>query len=297
MRAARVYGSVAPNAGHALHMTSHIFVAMGMWDEVIAANRRAIEVVNRQRAARSKPAVECGHYPIWLHYALLQKRRFEEASQALEACRASAFATPFTPAGEMDTREGRLASLAEMRAHQIAAGGAVAESYVVPAEPSYARARFMLAYGDLLAAARGSDQKGIAAAAARMRLLHEGGHAEGDAMAMGEDGGGHARAREEIMIRQADALQLAVAGRHAAAVAILEEQSKAERAMPYEFGPPAIPKPSPELLADEILAAGKADDAVRAYGVALARTPGRSATLEGLARARKESAAAGGKRD
>jgi len=51
MRAARRYGAVAPNAGHALHMTSHIFIAMGMWDDVIDANRRAIDVVNRQRAA------------------------------------------------------------------------------------------------------------------------------------------------------------------------------------------------------------------------------------------------------
>ena len=50
MRAARVYGAVAPDAGHALHMTSHIFIAMGMWDDVIDANRRAI--ARREPAAR-----------------------------------------------------------------------------------------------------------------------------------------------------------------------------------------------------------------------------------------------------
>ena len=33
VRAARLYGAVAPDAGHALHMTSHIFVALGMWDD------------------------------------------------------------------------------------------------------------------------------------------------------------------------------------------------------------------------------------------------------------------------
>src|ERR1700694_2983811 len=64
MRAARLYGAVAPDAGHALHMTSHIFIAMGMWDDVIAVNRRAIDVVNRQRAERSKQPANCGHYPI-----------------------------------------------------------------------------------------------------------------------------------------------------------------------------------------------------------------------------------------
>lgn len=36
--AARAYSAIAPAASHALHMTSHIFVAMGMWDDVVAAN-------------------------------------------------------------------------------------------------------------------------------------------------------------------------------------------------------------------------------------------------------------------
>jgi len=45
LRAARLYGGIAPNAGHALHMTSHIFIAMGMWDEVIHANVEAMRTV------------------------------------------------------------------------------------------------------------------------------------------------------------------------------------------------------------------------------------------------------------
>ena len=73
MRAARLYGAVAPEAGHALHMTSHIFIAMGMWDDVIDANRRAIARGEQAARGASKPAAHCGHYPTWLHYALLQK--------------------------------------------------------------------------------------------------------------------------------------------------------------------------------------------------------------------------------
>src|SRR4029078_3093315 len=63
MRAARLYGAVAPDAGHALHMTSQIFVALGMWDDVIDVTKRAIAVVNQQRAERSKSPQNCGHYP------------------------------------------------------------------------------------------------------------------------------------------------------------------------------------------------------------------------------------------
>ena len=35
------YFTIAPAAPHALHMTSHIYLAIGMWDEVVAANEQA----------------------------------------------------------------------------------------------------------------------------------------------------------------------------------------------------------------------------------------------------------------
>jgi cytochrome c-type biogenesis protein CcmH/NrfG len=56
--------------------------------------------------------------------------------------------------------------------------------------------------------------------------------------------------------------------------------------MPFEFGPPVVEKPTYELLGDELLAAGRAAEAVTAYRTALERTPGRTASVEGLARAK-----------
>src|SRR5580765_8388212 len=38
LTAAREYSKIAPSAAHALHMPSHIFVQLGMWDDVIASN-------------------------------------------------------------------------------------------------------------------------------------------------------------------------------------------------------------------------------------------------------------------
>jgi hypothetical protein len=78
LRAARLYGAVAPDAGHALHMTTHIFLAMGMWDDVTRVNRQAIAVVNAQRKAAGRGEVFCGHYPSWLVYGDLQQRNFDE---------------------------------------------------------------------------------------------------------------------------------------------------------------------------------------------------------------------------
>ena len=61
LRAARNYAELAPDAGHAQHMTSHIFLALGMWENVVKANETAIAVVNRQRAATGRPPRACGH--------------------------------------------------------------------------------------------------------------------------------------------------------------------------------------------------------------------------------------------
>jgi tetratricopeptide (TPR) repeat protein len=40
--AARKYASVAPSSAHALHMPSHIFTRLGLWDECIASNLTAV---------------------------------------------------------------------------------------------------------------------------------------------------------------------------------------------------------------------------------------------------------------
>jgi tetratricopeptide (TPR) repeat protein len=257
LRAARLYGAVAPNAGHALHMTSHIFIAMGMWDAVLDANRRAIDVVNQQRAAEGLAAKACGHFPTWLHYAYLQERRFDEASKALAACRAEALT---------DVKSAE--DYANMRAQQVGSGGALADA--VPGDS--VRAGFTNAYADLLA--------GHADAAARILSLQSGALAR--ITKRGETNPAYAT-RIEVIAQQARALELIAAGKRAEAIGVLERAAKQEQAMPLEFGPPLVEKPTYELLAEQYVAAGRAADAERAYREQLARTPGRALSV----RARK----------
>ncbi len=291
MRAARLYGAVAPEAGHALHMTSHIFIAMGMWDEVIDANRRAIAVVNRQRAEKSKPAAACGHYPTWLHYGLLQKGSHDEARKTLEACRASAFTETFVPSRPGERQQYRLEEYATMRAHQIASDSALptADSVVIPNGVEAPLAQFTLVYGDVLAAARRKDAAMLQSAAARLRSLQK---AAIEANDEGTAANPTARIAAEVMVQEADALQLVVTAtpdqaKPGEALKILEAAAQAERSMPIEFGPPVVPKPAAELLADQLLAAGRAADAAVAYQSVLERTPGRKPALEGLLIAHK----------
>ena len=81
--AARAYSQIAPSAPHALHMPSHIYTRLGMWEESIASNLAA------QRSAREQgDKGEELHTMDYLVYAYLQLRRDGEAARVLDELRA-----------------------------------------------------------------------------------------------------------------------------------------------------------------------------------------------------------------
>jgi hypothetical protein len=83
LRPARVYAEMAPAAPHAQHMTSHIFLALGMWTDVVSSNENAVRVTNERRKETGKPPRFCGHYNYWLLYGYLQEGRTEPAKAIL----------------------------------------------------------------------------------------------------------------------------------------------------------------------------------------------------------------------
>ena len=288
MRAARLYGDVAPHAGHALHMTSHIFVALGLWDDVIAANRRAIATVNEQRAAKSKPPADCGHYPTWLHYGYLQQRRFDEARAMLDSCRAYAFPAQFVAASEIDTPRGRLSDYADMLANHAAGGQALtaADPLTLPEGSNFPNVRFTLSYAGILDAARRGD---IAALEGRVAELRKQQKTVAEAYAERGETDPSRRLRSEVMLQEAEVLLLIAKGKRAEALPLLEKSAHVERDLPFEFGPPDIPKPAAELLAEQLVAAGRSADAVAAYRMTLRRAPGRTIAVSGLELAEKSA--------
>ena len=75
VQAARDYSKIAPSAPHALHMPSHIFTRLGMWNESVASNQAA------RRAARQQNDIgEELHAMDYLTYAFLQLGRTDDAA-------------------------------------------------------------------------------------------------------------------------------------------------------------------------------------------------------------------------
>jgi len=82
LTAADSYSVVAPDASHALHMPSHIYVAMGMWDKVVSSNENSYQAsINRMIAKDLAPFGRGFHAYHWLEYGYLQQGRIEDAEK------------------------------------------------------------------------------------------------------------------------------------------------------------------------------------------------------------------------
>jgi tetratricopeptide (TPR) repeat protein len=83
--AARAYSQIAPSAPHALHMPSHIFTRLGLWQDSISSNIAAKEAAHRQADAGEEL-----HAMDYLVYAYLQSGRDTEAAQIIQQVRDTA---------------------------------------------------------------------------------------------------------------------------------------------------------------------------------------------------------------
>lgn len=82
LNAANAYAKVAPDATHALHMPSHIYVAMGMWDQVVASNVNSYQAsINRMERKGLDNDARGYHSYHWLEYGYLQQNNVADAKK------------------------------------------------------------------------------------------------------------------------------------------------------------------------------------------------------------------------
>ncbi|HWI20954.1 MAG TPA: hypothetical protein VNT81_24535, partial [Vicinamibacterales bacterium] len=166
LRYADAYSKIAPAASHALHMPSHIYVAMGMWDESAAINERSVKAADARREARKLSVDQRGfHALLWLVYSYAQQGRYEDARAVLSEMDAAA-----KESGSERTRShlalARAAWLIETRKWGEAKAPVAARD--LPKDPAIAD---LFAIG--FAAVRSGNRAGAANAMAQMAALME----------------------------------------------------------------------------------------------------------------------------
>lgn len=283
-RAAELYARVAPDAGHAIHMTSHIFLALGLWQETVDTNIAALAAVNRMRAAKGKEPARCGHYSNWLAYAYRQLGQMEQAKETLIACRAAAQGEKPSqePGHSMDPDDTLGGSFASMRLGYLIESGdwqGEAAAWALPpvAGPG---ARLDFAFTRALAAIAQREPGETRLAMADLEAV--GREVVAIEVAKNEPDPTY-RVRPEIFRLEAEGLLAESRRDFSGAEKLLRQAVALEDGLPIAFGPPTIDLPSHELLGDFLLRRGRRDEARAEFERALALAPGRRPALQGLA--------------
>ena len=283
LRSARLYAKIAPDAGHAQHMTSHIFLALGMWKETVDANIAAIAAVDRLEKAGG--GLRCGHYPTWLGYAYLQLGQVDKAKTALGACRDAVSSEVATnhQGHSMDPDNSLSGAYANMLLRYQIDGGDLTSEVAGWKLPSSAGpgARLDFAFAQMLNAIK---QKNNDAATRALAEVETTAREVKDIETKRNDPDPTFRVRPDIMLFEAQALLAEQMNDLTNAEKLLRQAVSLEETLPIAFGPPTIDKPTHELLGEFLLRRGKRDEAHEEFKLALARTPGRLLPTTGLAK-------------
>lgn len=277
--AARSYAKVAPSSPHALHMPSHIFTRLGLWQESIASNLDSAAAAKAQ-VARTHPgatAFDDLHALDYLEYAYLQLGDDRKARAVVEeVAKASRFDEPSFAAGYAVVAVPARFTLE--RRDWRAAAALPAPAVELPWE-RFSYARGITAFANAVGSARVGDVEGARKAVAALEALQA-------SLAKQPPGGPYDWAGQVESLRLAGAGWLAFAeGRKEEAVKLLSAAAEKEEAVGKHPVTPGAILPAREQLGDLLLALGKPREALTAYEAALAQAPKRFNGLAGASRA------------
>ncbi len=283
LRAARVYAKIAPAAAHALHMPSHVFVSMGMWDEVVASNEDSWEAAEARVQRKNLGVEDRGYHALlWLEYAYLQQGRYRDARKLLDIIEADA-----EKSGSKLTRRHLVALRGHYRIETRQwAGDSIGVDTSELRAATVARDLFVRGMSaaetnDLARARTVLVELRAYLEAEREQAEHKSG--AGEMAYVGPLRGADVMALElEAIIRMAQ-------GGNDQAIEIMRTAAGAEDELSLGYGPPYPVKPVHELLGEILLASGQPEEAREQFMLALDRAPRRALSLLGLARAAAKS--------
>jgi len=271
---ARAYARIAPDAEHALHMPSHVFLPLGLWSDLTASNERAWAASRAWVAKHGLSGAELDFHSLsWLEYGYLQEGRWAAARALIDTARSVLAGADVSNAEHADARF----AVSDLAFLYAAETGRWADAVIAPQSsgpPSSWRERSFATLANyqrfVIGAMRG-DTTGLADGAAKLRAR------------IGVRTGPPGLVLDILTTELEAILARARGGGDSAATLWMRAAAMADSQPPV--GPP-LALVAHEVLGARFLAAGRAPEAATQYESALAHLPNRSEALLGLARAR-----------
>lgn len=260
--AARDYSKIAPSAPHALHMPSHIFTRLGLWDDSIASNLAALDAAHQQGDTGEEL-----HAMDYLVYAYIQSGRDKEAAQVIEQLKAR----PKSEAGDFKTA---YAATAMPVRYAVERGQWSDAANIVPptAGPAHVVAVAVWARG--MGLARGGHAATAGSEVDHLRRI------EGQLRASGKD---YWATQVSILTREVMAWCAEQEGKPDQAMILLRQAADEEDAIEKLPVTPGPIVPAREQLGSLLLEQNQPALALKEFQAALANAPGRRGALQGAA--------------
>lgn len=283
--AADAYAKVAADAAHALHMPSHIYLALGEWDGVVNSNQVSYQAsVARMQNLELTDGARGYHSFAWLHYGLLQQGRYTEAEKILQDM------LTYVP---KDPTKGARGYLLGMQSRQLAENGQVSSAIQLDTDVKVddigLMAKSVRSFLRTQLAYQQEDtrtiQDEIEWLSAQTYIASN--QVEDDGIAMCALGTSRYAPTEnavnsaKVVIAQMKGMKALLEGNEEQFETQMKEAVTLEDQTNYPAGPPRITKPSFEQYGEWLLTKGRYKEAAQQFDSALRRMPKRTKALMG----------------
>ncbi len=268
--AAQRYSSIAPSAAHALHMPSHTFTRVGLWNESIDVNKRSMDV-----AIAGGSIAEALHAADYAMYAYLQLDSVTDARAILD--RLPALAANFDPTAVTGAAPGSagLFALAAIPARWALERRAWPEAAKLEARPTaFAYTEAMTYFARALGGSRIRDLAVARAAVDSLAAIQRQLESQGEEYWATQVGIQHLSARAWLALAE---------GRGSEALVQMREAVGREDATEKSAVSPGPLAPARELLGDMLLELGRPAEAKAEYAATLKKEPNRRHARQQLA--------------
>lgn len=273
--AARAYAKIAPDAPHALHMPSHIFTRLGLWDDSIDSNIASAKSAQEQGMRRHPGAGSFNqlHAMDYLVYAYLQEARDLSAKHVLEEMAAMTKLDDEQPQAAYSFAAGPQRYALERHDWKASARTGLRPAWFDwTRHPQHAAVAH---YGQAIGAARAGDL-----AVARREIGALAGLQKRVPASKDYDWSNAVAAQVET----AEALLAFAEGKKPEALSALRKAADHEEAVDKHAISPGAILPAREMLGDLLLETGENAGALAAYEASLKIAPHRFNSVAGAAR-------------
>lgn len=284
------YAKTAPDAGHALHMPTHTYLALGFWDKVISSNEVswAAEWARKKRKNLDNDALGYHSYH-WLLYGYLQLDHREKARPMVDSMKkySSEKQSPRARAHMILVKTTYLAETNDYSKEIMDIPIRQNDLNIVTRSKNYF-ANGMSEYRHGNAA----ELDKVILQLAGERLVETSKAADKGIRLCGNVGRSMATLTDlqesEAMEMQLRAMRAWLTKDAAATEKYLQQAAALQTSAGYSYGPPAIAKPTFEMYGEWLLETGRAKEALAQFETSLRYAPNKLLSLKGKEAAQKQ---------